>query len=71
MSNRRADRPVPKGYRRFTGEYEKRYYAIITLNGVAYPQCWPNAGGFSNLDGKRIEGAQVFCFKEDEYKWPR
>jgi len=68
MSNRRKDRPVPKGFRKFDGEYEKRYYKVITYNHVLWETMWPNAGYFHSGDGKRIPFSQVFAVCESYEK---
>ena len=69
MSNRRKDRPVPVGFTRYEhGQYNKRYYTVITYTGVIYQHCWPNAGTFHSQDaGKRIRGIDVFAIKEEDY----
>lgn len=64
MANRRKDRPVPEGYTRYTGEYEKWWYDIITIHGNKYQDCWPNAGTFSTGHGTRIMGDAVFAIKK-------
>lgn len=65
MSNRRKDRIVPDGFVRFDGDYEKQFYQVISFNGVLYPNCWPNAGGFHSQtgEGRYLEGEDVFAIK--------
>ena len=64
MSNRRKDRPLPSGYLRYDGDYDKVWYDIITFNGVRYGFCWPNAGMFHTLNGRYISGNDVFAVKK-------
>ena len=68
MANRRKDRPVPDGFKKYSGDYEKTWYTIITINGSYHYNCWPNAGQFySEWSGKSIPGKQVFAIKEAPY----
>ena len=55
-------------WKRYTGEYEKEEYSILTDNGEYFTPCWPNAGVFHVLDGshKEINGEQVFYIKQCE-----
>lgn len=66
MSNRRKDRPVPDGFTRYTGEYRKVFYTIITFHNVMYTACWPNAGHWYIEDGRILRDDDVFAIKEEE-----
>lgn len=65
MSNRRKDRPVPEGYRRYDGEYEKCWHTAYTFNGAYFHHCWPNAGMFHSESGQYIPGNQIFAIKPE------
>ncbi|MET4003898.1 hypothetical protein ABIB48_002636 [Arthrobacter sp. UYCu511] len=65
MSNRRKDRPVPAGFTRYNGQYDKAFYTIITFNGVTYEGVWPNAGLFGISRGLYLNGSQVFAVKKE------
>ena len=66
MANRRNDRPLPDGigWWKYDGDYEKRYYDIVTYNGVTHSKCWPNAGHFYSESGSDIDGRMVFAIRE-------
>jgi len=66
MANRRQDRVIPAGYNKYTGEYDKIYYDIITIHGNKYEHCYPNAGIFHTGIGKFVDGNNVFAFKKSE-----
>lgn len=64
MSNRRKDRPVPEGFIRYDGNYDKQFYDVITFNGVLYKHCWPNAGTFHGSDMIRsLQAKDVFAIR--------
>lgn len=63
MANRRKDRVVPEGFRRYDGEYEKAYYDVYTWNGTIFHHCWPNAGTFHADSGVYITGDRVFAIR--------
>lgn len=63
MANRRKDRQVPDGYRKYDGEYEKTFYDVYTYNGAVIHHCWPNAGIFHSGTGQYIHGKDVFAIK--------
>ena len=66
MANRRKDRPVPNGFRRYDGNYEKAWYDIYTWNGALFHHCWPNAGTFHAWgSGQVIEGDRVFAIRPE------
>jgi hypothetical protein len=65
MANRRKDRPVPEGFTRYTGEYDKGFYTIISYNGVTYTHVWPNAGMFHTGYGRYLDGVNVFAIKKE------
>lgn len=67
MANRRKDRPVPEGFTRYTGEYEKVFYTVITIHGTLYRQCWPNAGQFHLWQSEtQIKGKDVFAIRKEK-----
>lgn len=63
MSNRRRDRQLPEGFIRFTGEYEKRWYDVLTFNGVVYKAVWPNAGMWSIPNGRFLKENDVLAVR--------
>lgn len=70
MANRRKDRPMPEGFERYTGEYEKCWYDVISIHGNRYEKCWPNAGQFHTGHGTVILGNAVFAIKKsDDQGW--
>lgn len=71
MANRRKDRKVPNGFVRFDGTYEKQFYKVISMNGVLWESCWPNAGEFHCLGGGggKIPFSDVFAVRGLGTEW--
>lgn len=65
MANRRKDRQLPEGFRRYDGYYEKAYYDVYTWNGAIFKHCWPNAGMFHAESGQYIAGKDIFGIKPE------
>lgn len=65
MANRRKDRQVPEGFRKYDGKYEKAWYTVYTFNAATFNHCWPNAGMFHSATGQYIPGEMVFAIKPE------
>ncbi len=49
----------------YDGNYSKQEYDLLLKNNEVILNCWPNAGSFTELLGKRIiKGEQVLKIRE-------
>lgn len=53
----------------WTGEYEKIFYDVRTIDGSIYEECWPNAGRFHAKAGKIVHGKSVKEIKISDSKF--
>ena len=56
-------------WQHYQGEYEKKHYDIITIDGKLHEKCWPNAGTFHTYEGKTIPGSAVGQMRISKDQW--
>lgn len=57
-------------WQHYQGQYIKKFYDVITIDGKQYNKCWPNAGNFHcHSLGQQIPGSAVGQVRITKEQW--